>query len=199
MVSFSPIEFTLRYAKVSATVLRWGAILLVEELEDFLLGRSSASKHGQPPPSRENALLALTCLLDPELAECLSLYPGIVFLAAPTSFRLSHIVQAAIDAEINCEPTALAVREPEQVSLWRHYLADELPELAKSLSVAQLSQACSKLALAEPRESRMEKTLRTAKRLALSEGVTVGLEHVMLVVRSSLTSQEAEEFDKTEH
>lgn len=45
----------------------------------------------------------------------------------------------------------------------------------------------------------MEKTLRTAKRLALSEGVTVGLEHVMLVVRSSLTSQEAEEFDKTEH
>ena len=100
---------------------------------------------------------------------------------------------------INCEPAALDGGEPEQVSLWRQYFADELPELANSLSDAQLSCACSRLALVEPRESRMEKSLRTAKRLALSKGVTVGLEHVMIVVRASLTPQDTQVFDRTEH
>ncbi|KAK4454918.1 hypothetical protein QBC34DRAFT_433158 [Podospora aff. communis PSN243] len=172
LLLFSPIEFTLRFAKVSAAALKWGAILLVEQLEDFPRGRSSAN---------------------PELAECLSLYPGVILLAAPTEWSPSNIIQDSIDAIINCDLTVLDSAEP--ATLWRQYFTDELPELASSLPTAQLRQACQRLARAEPLESRMAKTLKTAKRLAFLKEVDVSLEHVMLVVRSSLAEQEAQGFD----
>jgi hypothetical protein len=81
--------------------------------------------------------------------------------------------------------------------LWRQYFADEVPELIQSLSDARLTQTIRRLARAVPREMRMATVLRTAKRLAMAKNTPVSLDHVMLVVRASLSPQEAQDFDKT--
>jgi len=131
-----------------------------------------------------------------DLAECLSLYPGLLFLASPTTISRDNPCHEAIDAVINCEPAVSADDGSLAAALWRQYFADEVPELIQSLSDARLIQTIRKLARAEPREMRMAKVLRTAKRLAMAKNTPVTLDHVMLIVRSSLSPQGAQDFDK---
>jgi len=137
-----------------------------------------------------------------------------------------------IDAVINCEQQQQqrvaasdhrdglnCYEESATANLWRRYMNDHLPNLVKSLSggtgididtdsklSGKVIEICSVLAATEPRESRMAKTLLTAKRLATAaaaEAVSeeekdkteneADLEHVLMVLRSAILSEEGEE------
>jgi hypothetical protein len=121
----------------------------------------------------------------------ISLYPGLLFLASSVPVSLDNTCFDAIDAIIHCEPAKNSPGDSPGATLWRQYFTNELSELASSISASQLSQACQKLAKAESREPRIAKTLKTAKRLAFSKNATPSLDHVMMVVRSSLSEQDA--------
>ena len=109
--------------------------------------------------------------------------------------------------------------ESATANLWRRYMNDHLPNLVKSLSggtgididtdsklSAKVREICSVLAVTEPRESRMAKTFLTAKRLAMAAAAEAvpgeeedkteneaDLEHVLMVLRSAILSEEGEE------
>jgi hypothetical protein len=126
-----------------------------------------------------------------EFVANVSFYPSLLLLASRTAVDLGEAYQRVIDAVINCEQ----VSEEPQVALWRQYLADELPDFTRMLSDTQLRRTCRLLAQVEPRESRMAKTLLTAKRLALSRNSIINLKQVLMVIRSSIPPKELENFD----
>lgn len=103
--------------------------------------------------------------------------------------ELGTACESEIDGVIACN-TSLGNTILE---LWKTYLVTELPELTAPLSEQRLNDACRILAQLEPKESRMGKVLKTAKRMAIAERSVVSFGHIFAVIRSSLSLAKLEE------
>lgn len=151
-------------------VLRWGGILLVE---------NSTACSGAT-------------------YEQLATHPGVVFLASDRPEEVPETFFLAIDAVIDCNTTTGGSRSDKHANccaLWYQYLADKLPQLFISTSVERLQKIVDILASVESRETRMAKTLLTAKRLAQSSAEAVQEDHIFEVIRQSIAQKDLSKFE----
>lgn len=83
----------------------------------------------------------------------------------------------------------------EPTALWELAITEQTPGLSTDMFGKRLSEICQFLAQLEIRETRMEKILKTAKIMAVSERVQFSLKHVVAVIRLSVTPDKLSEFE----
>ncbi|KAF5557750.1 hypothetical protein FNAPI_5343 [Fusarium napiforme] len=150
----------------------------------------------------ERPLISLSSADDdlhlPDASKCALKWGGILSIDhynVSMGRRDENELGSAYENEIDGVLTCNTMPENSVPELWRLYIATELPEVTGRISNERLNDACQILAQLEPRESRMGKILKTAKRMAVVETSDVGFGHVLSVIRSSLSSARSREVE----
>lgn len=128
--------------------------------------------------------------MDLELANHFSFYPSVVLVTCNDVTELGTACESEIDGVIACNTSS----GNPILEVWKTHLVTELSELTALISEQRLNDACRILAQLEPKESRMGKVLKTAKRIAIAERSVVSFGHVFAVIRSSLPLTRLEDF-----
>jgi hypothetical protein len=88
-----------------------------------------------------------------------------------------------IDSVISCR----VIAEDSLAALWMICITEQTPDLLTNISDKQLDGFCQLLAQLETNETRMEKVLTTAKRIAVREKVPLSFDHIISVIRLSVS------------
>jgi hypothetical protein len=114
-----------------------------------------------------------------------------MLISCNSTDELGDYCEGIIDGVIKC--TLPSKEQP--VALWRVHLAQHSSDLLKGIPDQQLSEMYTLLAQIETRESRMEKIISTAERLAIAQKARFAFRHVLFVIRSSVSPNELQKFD----
>ncbi|RGP77372.1 p-loop containing nucleoside triphosphate hydrolase [Fusarium longipes] len=169
MVAISSTDQDASLAEASKAATRWGGILFVE--------------HRKLPTDYQSS----GCM---ELANCCVFYPSVLLISCDNTSDLGEACEETIDGVISCN---ISSKDPV-AELWKLCLTKKLPEFTKTMSDQRLNDICQLLAQLESREIRMEKILKTAQRLAVTQKVSMSLSSILFVIESSLTLEDLGEF-----
>ncbi|RBR07078.1 uncharacterized protein FIESC28_10824 [Fusarium coffeatum] len=164
------LDHNLKLEEITKAALRWGAILFIEF-------------RNMPPNQFPYKSL--------DLRNLASFYPSVMLISCTSTKELGAHCEEMIDSVISCRLPS----KNEPTALWELAIAEQTPDLSTDMSGKQLSEICQFLAQLEICETRMEKILKTAKRMAAIEKVRFSLEHVVAVIRLSVYPDKLTEFE----
>ncbi|KAJ4129126.1 hypothetical protein NW768_007659 [Fusarium equiseti] len=170
LVCIDMLDDDLELKEAIKPALRWGAILFVE------FRNVSSDQY----PYR---------VLD--LRNHASFYSSVILLSCNATNELGDHCEEMVDSVISCRLPS----KDEPVALWELTITEQTPGLSAEMSDDRLCEICPFLAQLEMRETRIEKILTTAKRMAVTEKVQLSLQHVVAVIRLSVSPDKLGEFE----
>ncbi|KAF5026461.1 hypothetical protein F66182_1448 [Fusarium sp. NRRL 66182] len=176
--------------EASKAALRWGGILFVDHRKVPTDQQAAKGKRLFTLLNFWIRPLNTAVYVGSELANRSLFYPSVLLISCANTIELGKACEDTTDAVISCD---VLTKNPV-AELWKIYLASELPGFTKAMSDQHLGDICRLLAQLEPREARMGKILKTAKRMAVAERSPINLRNILVIIQSSLSSGDLEKF-----
>lgn len=157
LVVSNPLDGDQSLSEVMKAALRWGAILMVDM---------------RNTPTEQQAAMGTHA----------SLYPSVMLISCNSISELGDYCAGMIDGIVKC---SIPLKE-QPSALWKLHLSQHFANLLECIPAQQLHDAYALLAQIESRESRIEKVISTAQRLAVVEKAQFSFRHVLLAIKSSV-------------
>ncbi|CEF77622.1 unnamed protein product [Fusarium graminearum] len=126
-----------------------------------------------------------------DLGNRASFYPSVMLISCNSISELGDYCAGMIDGIVKC-PIPL---KEQPSALWKFHLSQHFAGLLECILAQQLHDAYALLAQIESRESRIEKVISTAQRLAVVEKAHFSVRHVLLTIKSSVSPDELQKLE----